>query len=111
MTEPIGKMFFKKIYNSDDVYVFKWQKDMLIFPKKIRFDVIYQQFKPIREDIPLPLQCREIKIKKNPKLFIQECMKGQNDRIYARVSGVTFTDQNIFPTLNYGPIAVWAGGR
>ena len=55
MTEPIGKMFFKKIYNSDDVYVFKWQKDMLIFPKKIRFDVIYQQFKPIREDIPLPL--------------------------------------------------------
>jgi len=36
-------------------------------------------------------------------------MKGYNDRIYARIRG-TFANQNVFPTLHYGPITVWVGG-
>jgi hypothetical protein len=51
-------MFFKRIYDSDDVYVLEFKKDMLIFPKYIYFSVVYQQIKPLREDIPLPLESR-----------------------------------------------------
>jgi hypothetical protein len=64
-------MFFKKIYNSDDVFVLEFKKDMLLLPNKMHFAVVYQNIKPLRDDIPLPLETRKIKIKtKDTKSFI-----------------------------------------
>jgi hypothetical protein len=36
-------------------------------------------------------------------------MKGDHDRVYGRINGVTFSNQNIFPTIKYQPV-IWVGG-